>query len=161
MSFNTYGHVFRVTTWGESHGPALGATVDGCPPGVPLEASDLQVWLDKRKPGQNKFTTQRREADEVEILSGVFEGVTTGTPIQVQGQKGPAPSPLPALTTGVSLNKRGAIFIKFDVLRPAFPFCQGPVWRAKGERNVFQYLRPCLSRHHLGGKPRTCPGCDG
>ena len=83
MSFNTYGHVFRVTTWGESHGPALGATVDGCPPGVPLEAPDLQVWLDKRKPGQNKFTTQRREADEVEILSGVFEGVTTGTPIQL------------------------------------------------------------------------------
>ena len=83
MSINTYGHVFRVTTWGESHGPALGATVDGCPPGVPLEAGELQVWLDKRKPGQNKFTTQRREADEVEILSGVFEGVTTGTPIQL------------------------------------------------------------------------------
>ena len=83
MSLNTYGHLFRVTTWGESHGPALGATVDGCPPGVPLDAADLQVWLDKRKPGQNKFTTQRREADEVEILSGVFEGVTTGTPIQL------------------------------------------------------------------------------
>ena len=83
MSLNTYGHLFRVTTWGESHGPALGATVDGCPPGVPLEAGDLQVWLDKRKPGQNKFTTQRRDADEVEILSGVFEGVTTGTPIQL------------------------------------------------------------------------------
>ncbi|MDD9921643.1 MAG: chorismate synthase [Boseongicola sp.] len=83
MSFNTYGHVFRVTTWGESHGPALGATVDGCPPGVPVTEADLQVWLDKRKPGQNKFTTQRREADEVEILSGVFEGVTTGTPIQL------------------------------------------------------------------------------
>ncbi len=83
MSFNTYGHLFRVTTWGESHGPALGATVDGCPPGVPLSEGDVQVWLDKRKPGQNKFTTQRREADEVEILSGVFEGVTTGTPIQL------------------------------------------------------------------------------
>ena len=83
MSLNTYGHVFRVTTWGESHGPALGATVDGCPPGIPVSAEDLQVWLDKRKPGQNKFTTQRREADEVEILSGVFEGVTTGTPIQL------------------------------------------------------------------------------
>ena len=83
MSLNTYGHVFRVTTWGESHGPALGATVDGCPPGVALEASDIQVWLDKRKPGQNKFTTQRREADEVEILSGIFEGRTTGTPIQL------------------------------------------------------------------------------
>ncbi|NNL73734.1 MAG: chorismate synthase, partial [Silicimonas sp.] len=83
MSFNTFGHVFRVTTWGESHGPALGATVDGCPPGVPLTETDLQVWLDKRKPGQNKFTTQRRESDEVEILSGVFEGTTTGTPIQL------------------------------------------------------------------------------
>ena len=82
MSLNTYGHVFRVTTWGESHGPALGATVDGCPPGVALEASDIQVWLDKRKPGQNKFTTQRREADEVEILSGIFEGRTTGTPMR-------------------------------------------------------------------------------
>lgn len=83
MSLNTYGHLFRVTTWGESHGPALGATVDGCPPGIPLAASDLQPWLDKRKPGQNKYTTQRREADKVEILSGVFEGVTTGTPIQL------------------------------------------------------------------------------
>jgi len=83
MSFNTFGHLFRVTTWGESHGPALGATVDGCPPGVPLEPAMLQHWLDKRKPGQNKYTTQRREADEVEILSGVFEGVTTGTPIQL------------------------------------------------------------------------------
>ena len=83
MSLNTYGHVFRVTTWGESHGPALGATVDGCPPGVALSEADIQVWLDRRKPGQNKYTTQRREADEVEILSGVFEGVTTGTPIQL------------------------------------------------------------------------------
>ena len=83
MSFNSYGHVFRVTTWGESHGPALGATVDGCPPGVSLSEADIQIWLDKRKPGQNKYTTQRREADEVEILSGVFEGVTTGTPIQL------------------------------------------------------------------------------
>lgn len=83
MSFNTYGHVFRVTTWGESHGPALGATIDGCPPGVPLSEAELQVWLDKRKPGQSRFTTQRRESDEVEILSGVFEGITTGTPIQL------------------------------------------------------------------------------
>ena len=83
MSLNSYGHLFRVTTWGESHGPALGATVDGCPPGIPLSEEDLQVWLDKRKPGQNKYTTQRREADEVEILSGVFEGATTGTPIQL------------------------------------------------------------------------------
>ncbi|QBY02113.1 chorismate synthase [Rhodophyticola sp. CCM32] len=83
MSLNTFGHLFRVTTWGESHGPALGATVDGCPPGVPIAAADLQHWLDRRKPGQNKYTTQRREADEVEILSGVYEGHSTGTPIQL------------------------------------------------------------------------------
>lgn len=83
MSFNTFGHMFRVTTWGESHGPALGATVDGCPPGVPLSEADIQPWLDKRKPGQNKFTTQRQEADQVRILSGVYEGRTTGTPIQL------------------------------------------------------------------------------
>jgi len=83
MSMNSFGHLFRVTTWGESHGPALGATVDGCPPGVPLEASMLQHWLDRRKPGTSKYTTQRREADQVEILSGVFEGRTTGTPIQL------------------------------------------------------------------------------
>ena len=83
MSMNSFGHLFRVTTWGESHGPALGATVDGCPPGVPVTPEMIQHWLDKRKPGQNKYTTQRREADEVRILSGVFEGVTTGTPIQL------------------------------------------------------------------------------
>jgi chorismate synthase len=83
MSFNTFGHMFRVTTWGESHGPALGATVDGCPPGVALSEADIQPWLDKRKPGQNKFTTQRQEADQVRILSGVYDGRTTGTPIQL------------------------------------------------------------------------------
>ncbi|MEO0342808.1 MAG: chorismate synthase [Pseudomonadota bacterium] len=83
MSINTFGRLFQVTTWGESHGPALGATVDGCPPNVPISENSIQVWLDRRKPGQNKFTTQRREADEVEILSGVFEGQSTGTPIQL------------------------------------------------------------------------------
>ena len=83
MSLNTFGHLFRVTTWGESHGPALGATIDGCPPGIAIDASHLQYWLDRRKPGQNKYTTQRREADEVRILSGVFEGRTTGTPVQL------------------------------------------------------------------------------
>ncbi|MEL7099451.1 MAG: chorismate synthase [Pseudomonadota bacterium] len=83
MSFNTFGHIFRVTTWGESHGPALGATVDGVPPGVPVDEAALQVWMDKRKPGQNKYTTQRREADAVRILSGTFEGQTTGTPVQL------------------------------------------------------------------------------
>ncbi|MEM0922597.1 MAG: chorismate synthase [Pseudomonadota bacterium] len=83
MSLNSFGHLFRVTTWGESHGPALGATVDGCPPGLKIAEADLQHWLDRRKPGQNKYTTQRREPDTVEILSGTFEGQTTGTPIQL------------------------------------------------------------------------------
>jgi chorismate synthase len=83
MSINSFGHLFRVTTWGESHGPALGATVDGCPPGVAIDAAGLQHWLDKRRPGQNKNTTQRQEPDAVAILSGVFEGQSTGTPIQL------------------------------------------------------------------------------
>jgi chorismate synthase len=83
MSLNTFGHVFRVTTWGESHGPALGCTVDGTPPGVALSEADIQPWLDRRKPGQSRYTTQRQEADAVRILSGVFDGMTTGTPIQL------------------------------------------------------------------------------
>ncbi len=89
MSDNSFGHLFRVTTWGESHGPALGCVIDGAPSRLPLTEADIQQWLDKRKPGQNRFTTQRREADEVKILSGVFEDpetgaqVTTGTPIQL------------------------------------------------------------------------------
>ena len=83
MSFNTFGRVFRFTTWGESHGPAIGAVVDGCPPGLALSEAEIQPFLDKRKPGTSKFTTQRREPDEVRILSGVFEGKTTGTPISL------------------------------------------------------------------------------
>ena len=89
MSHNTFGHLFRVTTWGESHGPALGCVVDGCPPGLSLTPQDIQVWLDQRRPGQGKFVTQRQEADAVRILSGVFEDertngpVTTGTPISL------------------------------------------------------------------------------
>lgn len=81
MSGNTFGKLFTLTTFGESHGPALGAIVDGCPPGLPLCEEDLQRDLDRRKPGQSRYTTQRREADQVRILSGVFDGVTTGTPI--------------------------------------------------------------------------------
>lgn len=81
MSGNTFGKIFSVTTFGESHGVALGCIVDGCPPGLTLSAEDIQPFLDKRKPGQSKYTTQRREEDKVEILSGVFEGLTTGTPI--------------------------------------------------------------------------------
>jgi chorismate synthase len=83
MSFNTFGRVFRFTTWGESHGPALGAVVDGCPPGLELSEEDLQPWLDKRRPGTSRFTTQRQEPDRVRILSGTFEGRTTGTPISL------------------------------------------------------------------------------
>ncbi len=83
MSHNTFGHLFRVTTWGESHGPALGATVDGCPPGIAVDEALLQHWMDQRRPGQSKHTTQRNEADAVEILSGVHEGLTTGTPVQL------------------------------------------------------------------------------
>ncbi len=83
MSYNTFGRLFRVTTWGESHGPAIGATVDGCPPGIRVNEEMLQHWLDKRKPGQSRYTTQRREPDRVKILSGVFEGRTTGTPVQL------------------------------------------------------------------------------
>jgi chorismate synthase len=83
MSFNTFGRVLRFSTWGESHGPAIGAVVDGCPPGLPLSEADIQPFLDKRRPGTSKFTTQRREPDEVRILSGVFEGRTTGTPISL------------------------------------------------------------------------------
>ena len=91
MSHNTFGHLFRVTTWGESHGPAIGCMVDGCPPGITLDESDIQGFLDKRKPGQSRFTTQRREADEVKILSGVFDDakgrqVTTGAPIALEIQ---------------------------------------------------------------------------
>ncbi|MBS0331896.1 MAG: chorismate synthase, partial [Proteobacteria bacterium] len=89
MSHNTFGHLFRVTTWGESHGPALGCVVDGCPPGIELTEADVQVWLDQRRPGQGKFVTQRQEPDAVRILSGVFSDerrpaqVTTGTPISM------------------------------------------------------------------------------
>ena len=88
MSHNSFGHLFRVTTWGESHGPAIGCVVDGCPPLVPLTEADIQGYMEKRKPGQSRFTTQRREPDEVKILSGVMideDGVqkTTGTPISL------------------------------------------------------------------------------
>jgi len=89
MSHNSFGHLFRITTWGESHGPAIGCVIDGCPPGLPITDAEIQAYLDKRKPGQSKYTTQRKEPDTVEILSGVFENeggeqVTTGTPIALQ-----------------------------------------------------------------------------
>jgi len=83
MSFNTFGKIFRFTTWGESHGPAIGCIIDGCPPNIALSESEIQKDMDRRRPGQSKFTTQRKESDKVIILSGVFEGKTTGTPISI------------------------------------------------------------------------------
>ncbi|MBC7506344.1 MAG: chorismate synthase [Sandarakinorhabdus sp.] len=83
MTHNSFGQLFRFTTWGESHGPAIGAVVDGCPPGLALSEADIQPWLDKRRPGTSRFTTQRQEPDQVRILSGVHEGLTTGTPISL------------------------------------------------------------------------------
>ncbi len=83
MSFNTFGKIFRFTTWGESHGPAIGCIVDGCPPNIPISEKEIQRDMDKRRPGQSKFTTQRKESDKVSILSGVFQGKTTGTPISM------------------------------------------------------------------------------
>ena len=83
MSWNSFGRVLRFTTWGESHGPALGAVVDGCPPGLDLDEQQIQPFLDARRPGQSKYTTQRKEPDRVKILSGTFEGRTTGTPISL------------------------------------------------------------------------------
>ena len=84
MSHNSFGHLFRVTSWGESHGPAIGCVIDGCPPGLALSEADIQPFLDRRRPGQSRFTTQRREPDAVRILSGTYEGHTTGTPISLQ-----------------------------------------------------------------------------
>jgi len=86
MSFNSFGLLFRVTTWGESHGDAIGCVVDGCPPRIALTEADIQPFLDRRRPGQSKFTTQRQEADQVRILSGVYQGLTTGTPIALEIQ---------------------------------------------------------------------------
>ena len=83
MSFNTFGKMFRFTTWGESHGPAIGCAVDGCPPNIALSQKDIQIDMDRRRPGKSKFTSQRKESDKVEILSGVFQGKTTGTPISM------------------------------------------------------------------------------
>ena len=83
MSFNTFGKIFRFTTWGESHGPAIGCIVDGCPPNIPLSIKDIQIDMNRRRPGKSKFTSQRKESDKVEILSGVFQGKTTGTPISM------------------------------------------------------------------------------
>lgn len=86
MSHNSFGHLFRVTTWGESHGPAIGCVIDGCPPRLALTEADIQPWLDRRRPGQSKFTTQRQEPDAVRILSGTMDGLTTGTPIALEIQ---------------------------------------------------------------------------
>ena len=83
MASNSFGDIFRVSTWGESHGPAIGCVIDGVPPRLPLSEADIQTYLDQRRPGQSRFVTQRQETDQVRILSGVFEGQTTGTPLSL------------------------------------------------------------------------------
>ena len=83
MNGSTFGNIFKITTWGESHGKAIGVVIDGCPAGLSLEEEDIQKFLNRRKPGQSRYTTKRQEADQVQILSGVFEGKTTGTPISL------------------------------------------------------------------------------
>ena len=95
MSFNTFGHLFRFTTWGESHGPALGVVVDGCPPGIAISPEVIQRDLDRRKPGQSRFTTQRREDDQVRILSGTFEDERDGL-VKTTGTRAPSTMPAPS-----------------------------------------------------------------
>ena len=87
MSFNSFGKIFKFTTWGESHGPAIGCVIDGCPPNISISEHEIQKDMNRRKPGQSKFTTQRKEEDKVVILSGVFEGKTTGTPISINASQ--------------------------------------------------------------------------
>ena len=87
MAGNSFGHLFRFTTWGESHGPAIGCVVEGVPPLIPITEADIQRWLDRRRPGQSRYTSQRRESDRVKIMSGVFEGQTTGTPIDLRDRE--------------------------------------------------------------------------
>ena len=108
MSGNTIGHLFRVTSFGESHGPAIGCVVDGCPPGMKLAESDIQRDLDRRRPGTSRHVTQRREPDTVEILSGVFEGRTTGTPIALLIRNQDARRPRRRLTRVTPLGRRRA-----------------------------------------------------
>ena len=130
MSHNSFGQLFRFTTWGESHGPALGVVVDGCPPGLPISAEVIQRDLDRRRPGQSRFTTQRREEDAVRILSGTFEderdGVvkTTGTPISLLIAPATPISPTSRNTASATTRARAAP--RRAKLRPASPPAQSP-----------------------------------
>ena len=121
MAGSTYGTLFRITTWGESHGPAIGVVIDGCPSGLSLSEEDIQKQLDRRKPGQSKFTTKRKESDTAQILSGVFEGKTTGTPISVivynQDQRSTVTVP-DMLIIHLMQNMASAITAVADVLLP-------------------------------------------
>ena len=98
MSGSSFGKIFRITTWGESHGPGIGVVIDGCPAGLALSEEQIQVFLDRRRPGQSRYTTKRNETDSVEILSGVFEGQTTGTPISLLVRNQDQRSTLPSRT---------------------------------------------------------------
>ena len=106
MPGNSFGTAFRYTTWGESHGPAIGCVIDGVPPRIPITVSEIQVYLDKRRPGGSRFTSQRREADQVRILAGVFEGQTTGTPLALAIENTPAISRARARTAAFNLEAK-------------------------------------------------------
>src|SRR5260370_28413681 len=127
MAGNSFGTLFRFTSWGESHGPAIGCVVDGTPPRLPLSEPDIQVWMEKRRPGQSRFVTQRQEPDTVRILSGVFEGVTTGTPIALH-------------IDNVHQRSRDYSEIK-DKFRPAHA--------------DYTYFKKYGVRHYRGGRPQS------
>ena len=142
MAGSTYGTLFTITTWGESHGPALGVVIDGCPAGLPLTPEDIQQYLDRRKPGQSRYTTARKESDQAEILSGVFEGKTTGTPISILVREpGPALQGLREYQRLLPAGTRRLSF-RYEIRFPGLP----------GRRPLF---RP--GDHRTGGGRRS--GC--
>lgn len=130
MAGSTFGNQFKIMTWGESHGAGVGVVIDGCPAGIPLAESDIQVMLNKRKPGQSKYTTPRKEDDEVEILSGIFEGKTTGTPISMvvrnKTQRSADYSEIARFFAGVAVGVCCIIFNKTisgkSYIYPLYPF---------------------------------------
>ena len=142
MSGNTIGRLFSVTTYGESHGPALGAIVDGCPPGMELCEADIQVDLDRRRPGRSRHTSQRKEADQVRILSGVFEGVTTGTPIGLDDREHRSAAPRLLGHQGQVSSRARRLQLPAEVRHPRLP--------RRGTR-----LRP--GDGHAGGRRSDCP----
>ena len=139
MASNSFGDIFRVSTWGESHGPAIGCVIDGVPPRLPLSEADIQTYLDQRRPGQSRFVTQRQETDQVRILSGVFEGQTTGTPLSLVienvDQRSKDYGEIKDLPiTPIKPNMAFAIIVVAAGRRPAKPPC---AWRPGRWRGAF------------------------